>query len=243
MRSIFFLVFIIATLSSPAQINLDIANPGSTGGNYGNVNVIDPSTLGTKKVELLNLSDLNGSPFWNDRWSKAFLYLKNGNLVKLAQVRLNIYSNEVDFINPHSVEMVLDASDFKKILMMKQDDTTRIAAVFECYHDFIDNKGEGFFRVLNGGKKQLYALYKAKLKEDPYDALLGKRTSSFYTKTEYAISEAEKFTPIKSLDKKSVLAAITPDPKAESWLDINRNKLRNETDVVAFFTYLNTAKK
>lgn len=244
MRKLIFLFFIITTLSSTAQISIDIAASGFRGSGTGLVNVVDPSTLGTKKVEIVNYTDIQGSPFWIDKWSKAFLYLKNGNLVKLDQVKLNLYTNEVDYIDAHAVEMVLDASNFKQILLMKQADTSHIAAIFECFPDMVDpSKGEAFYHVLNTGAIRLLVLEKPILKTGAYDPMLGKEPKSFYSKKNFAISNDGVFSPLQMLDRDIIMTKLKTHQIDLDWLNTHHNKLRSESEVKAFLEFYNTKKK
>ena len=242
---ILILTFIVFTTNSNAQVSMDDGNwTHTTGGNFGNFSAVDPSTIGSKKMELINYSDIEGSPFYIQKWSKAFMYLKNGNLAKANQVKLNMFSNEVDFINSNNVEMVLDGSNFKRIILMKQEETSRIAAIFDCYPDMVDDtKGVTFYRVLNAGSIQLYVLEKTILKTGDYDPMQGKVPKSFYSKKFYALSNAGAFSPLKYLDRNSILAALNTHQTEEDWLNNNHNKLRNEKEVIAFFEFLNSGKK
>jgi len=240
---ILILLFIVFTTNTKAQITMSFSDPSATGGNYGYVNVVDPSTIGKQKIEMINYSDIEGSPFYSQKWSKAFLYLKNGNLVKIDQVKLNMYTNEVDYINNNHVEMVLEAANFKRIIIMKQEDTSHIAAIFECYPDMVDpSKGESFYRVLNGGTVQLYAFEKTILKTGAYDPLIGKDPKSFYTKKFYALTNAGAFSPLKILDRNNILALLKSHHVDEDWLDSSHNKLRSEKEVIAFFEFFNAKK-
>jgi hypothetical protein len=222
---------------------MDVGSQSSNWGSTSSVNVVDPSTLGNKKIDILNYSDIDGSPFYSLKWSKAFLYLKNGNLIKLDKVKLNMYSNEVNYINNNNVEMVLEAFHFKRILLMKQEDTSHIAAIFECYPDMVDDsKGEAFYRLLNVGHVQLLALDKSILKTGAYDPLLGKNPKSFYTKKFYGLSNMGVFSAVKVLERNTILPIIKSHQVDEDWLNSQHNKLRNETDVTSFLAYFNTKK-
>jgi hypothetical protein len=222
---------------------MDVGNQSSNWGSTNSVNVIDPSTLGKKKIELINYSDIDGSPYYNSKWSKAFLYLKNGNLVKLDQIKLNMFTNEVDYMNKNNVEMVLEAANFKRIILMKQEDTSHIAAIFECFSDISDpSKGEAFYRVLNGGAVQLLTLEKTILKTGAYDPFLGKEPKSFYSKKFYGLTNAGTFNPIKVLDRNIILPLIKSHQIDEDWLNGSHNKLKSEKEVTAFFEFFNAKK-
>lgn len=244
MKKISIIVIIVLISNSiNSQITMDVGNQSSSWGSTNAVNVIDPSTLGKKKVELINYSDIEGSPYNSPKWSKGFLYLKNGNLVKIDRIKLNMYTNEVDYMNSNNVEMVLEAFNFKRVIVMKQEDTSHIAAIYESYPDMFDaSKGEAFYRVLNGGTVQLYALEKAILKTGAYDPLLGKDPKSFYTKKFYALTNSGAFSPLKILDRNTILPLVKSHQVDEDWLDGSRNKLKNEKEVLSFFDYFNTKK-
>jgi hypothetical protein len=232
------------SIGALAQITMDVGSQSSNWGSTNSVNVVDPSTLGKKKIELINYSDIEGSPFYIPKWSKAFLYLKNGNLVKIDRIKLNMYTNEVDYLNNNNVEMVLDAYNFKRIILMKQEDTSHIAAIFDCFPDMADaTKGEAFYRVLNGGTVQFYSLEKSILKTGAYDPLLGKDPKSFYTKKFYALTNAGAFSPLKILDRNTILPLVKSHQSDEDWLDGSHNKLKNEKEVIAFFEFFNAKKK
>jgi hypothetical protein len=240
---ILFVFLIFISRNTQAQITMDVGTQSSNWGSTNSVNVVDPSTLGKKKVELINYSDIEGSPYNNSKWSKAFLYLKNGNLIKIDRVKLNMFTNEVDYMNNNNVEMVLEAFNFKKIVIMKQEDTSHIASIFECFPDMTDaTKGEAFYRVLNGGTVQLYALDKTILKTGAYDPLLGKEPKSFFTKKFYAITNAGAFSPLKILDRNTILPIVKSHQADEDWLDGSHNKLKSEKEVIAFFEFFNAKK-
>jgi hypothetical protein len=154
-----------------------------------------------------------------------------------------MFSNEVDYINSNNVEMVLEAFHFKRILLMKQEDTSHIAAIFECYPDMVDNtKGEAFYRLLNVGKVQFLVLDKSLIKTGAYDPLLGNDPKSFYTKKFYGLSDKGEFNQVKILDRNTILPIIKSHQVDEDWLNSHHNKLRNESDVTSFLEYYNTKK-
>ena len=81
------------------------------------------------------------------------------------------------------------------------------------------------------------------LKTGDYDPMQGKVPKSFYSKKFYALSNAGAFSPLKYLDRNSILAALNTHQTEEDWLNNNHNKLRNEKEVIAFFEFLNSGKK
>ncbi len=114
MKTFIVILFSIISFSICAQQNLDIGAPAESGGNYGSINYVDMSSLGKKKIENFSYTDISGSPFWNDSWNTALLFLNNKNAVKVEKAKLNLYNGEVHFINKSNVELVAENDYIKK---------------------------------------------------------------------------------------------------------------------------------
>jgi len=242
-----FLPIILLILYIPAtsqQQVLDVSAPASTGGNYGSVRFYDPATLGVKTEEKISYAEIEGTPFWDDHWNAAHLFMKNGGVVKVDQVKLNMYTNDVYYIH-NGLELVAEKGSVAKILLFKGKDTTKILSLFEYYPDYSNrnNPDEVYYRVLNFGKVRLLAFNKMLISTAPYDAIEGKAQKSFFTKTYYAISNDGNISPLKSLDHTSLFSILYPDPVSEKWLQANRNKLKNEEEIINFLNYYNSQHK
>ena len=74
----------------------------------------------------------------------------------------------------------------------------------------------------------------------PYDALLQKSITSFFKKTYYGIYNNGKTTPLKSLDKNSVIAALPFNASIQPWIKNTKNKFKSEEDMIAFLNYYNS---
>jgi hypothetical protein len=242
-----FLPLILLILYIPSicqQQVLDVSDPSSTGGNYGSIRFYDPSTLGIHSEEKTNYSDILGTPFWDDHWNAAHLFMKNGGIVKIDQVKINLYSNEIHYIH-NGVELVAEKGSVQKVLLYKQQDTSKILALFEYYPDFSNKTSTdpAYFRVLNTGKVRLLILQKSLVNTAPYDPIEGKAQKSFFSKTYYAISNDGNISPLKSLDHANLFSVLYPDAVSEAWLQKNNNKLKKETEVISFLQFYNTQHK
>ena len=90
MRILYCVLLCFVSIPSIAQQNLDIAEPSSTGGNYGSINFIDMSSLGQKKVENISYDDISGSAFWDNNWNSALFFLSGNKIVKVQKAKLNL---------------------------------------------------------------------------------------------------------------------------------------------------------
>jgi hypothetical protein len=243
MRIIYCVLCCFASIYSIAQPTLGIAEPGAMGGNYGSVNYLDVSTVGQKKVENISYEDVRGSAFWDDKWNAAIFVLSNNKTAKVRKARLNLYTNEVHFMDLNGTELALENTKALKVIFFKGMDTTTVLAVFESLPDSLSPTKNSYYQVLNNGKFRLLVLQKNSVRESEYDPTIGKREHSFYSKTTYAIANDQNIIPIKSLNQPNIFAAISASPETEAWVSQNKYKLKTETQVVAFLNLYNGQNK
>ena len=233
----------LSMVSSAQQQDLGVAAPGSTGGNYGTVHFYDPATLGQKKPELIKYSDIDGSPFWDDQWGNAYLFLSNGGAVKAPKVKLNMYTGDVHYINNMGLELIAESGSVKKVVFLKGMDTTKVISVFECFPDIVEDKKTGYYKVLNTGNIKLLLFQKSFIRTSPYDPTSGKSDTRFFFKTYYAIERDGNFFPLKGINHSELASILNFDNYAEEWLKSKKNRLKNESEAIAFLNYLNSLKK
>jgi hypothetical protein len=221
------------------NLTIDISNPGQ-GPSGGMVRVTNVGAIGDKKATGLTYEDVEGTPFWNEHWNSAILYFKSGAMYKLPKAKLNLYTTEVHYENENGSELVAETNLIDKIAFLDSKDATKILAVFAALPDYIDNKPAGFYRVFNNGAYQLILLQKNLVKVSPFDPLLGKNITSFFTKYYYGIYNNGKTIPLKGLDRNSVLAAIPFNASVQPWIKNTKNKLKSEEDFIALLNYYNS---
>jgi hypothetical protein len=74
----------------------------------------------------------------------------------------------------------------------------------------------------------------------PYDPLLGKNITSFFTKYYYGLYNNGKTIPLKSLDKNSIVSALPFNASVQPWIKNSKNKLKSEEDLITFLNYYNS---
>ena len=242
-----YLSFVLSSLFLPVlcqQQVLDVNAPGAPGSSYGSVSFYDPSTLGIRKEEHTNYSDMTGTPFWDDHWNAAHLIMKNGGVIKVNQVKINLYSSDIYYIY-NGVELEAEKGSVQKVLLFKQQDTSKILALFEYYPDVTVNNSPSpvYYRVLNTGKVRLLLLQKSLVNTAPYDPLTGIAKKNFYAKTYYALSNNGNISYLKTLDHTNLFTILSPDAASEAWLKKNNNRLKKEAEVLSFLTYYNNEYK
>jgi len=237
--SVVICIIILNTSLHAQNLTIDISNPGQ-GPSAGMVRVTNVGAIGDKKAIGLAYEDVEGTPFWDEHWNSAILYFKSGAMYKLPKAKLNLYTSELHYKNENEDELVAETSLIDKIVFLDSKDATKILAVFAALPDYIDNKPAAFYRVFNNGDYQLILLEKNLVKVSPYDPLLGKNITSFFTKSYYGIYNNGKTIPLKGLDKNSVLAAIPFYASVQPWIKNTKNKLKSEEDFIALLNYYNS---
>src|SRR5678816_1969891 len=77
--------------------SIDVRLPSDQG--YGSVNYNNPSELGVKKQVTVDNDEIAGSPFWKKDWNTAYVFLASGGIVKLSNIKLNLLTNEIYFLD------------------------------------------------------------------------------------------------------------------------------------------------
>jgi hypothetical protein len=243
MRTILFTLTLslIGIYATAQQGTLDVVAPH--GGAYGVVRFTDPGSIGQKKAETITYADVEGTPFWDDHWTPAYLILRSNATVKLEKVKLNIFTGQVHYIDSSGTELVTDPSFVPRLILLKPKDTTKVFASFEAFPDVTDNNTLFYYRVMNEGKFRLVHLQRSTIKSSDYDPLQGKKESRFTNIDFYAIAEYRYLHPVRILDHDRIADELGFKPEDEKWLKDSHNKLKSESDVVAFLNYLNAKEK
>jgi len=241
-KIVFILAATVIVMAANAQVgeSLDITNPAQTNG-IGQVRFTNASALGVKTTEQMKDADIEGSPYFDTRWLKAVVILNSNKAVRANKLKIDLYRNEVHYIDSLGMELIAVSGIVKRIYLYDSKDTTKISAVFEQITG-IDANGTAFAQVLNNGNTQLLKFTHVTIYKKGFDEVAGKDIYAFLAKPSYGLLKEGVVTNLKALDEKSVLALVLPTTNAESWLSDNKNKLRNEKDVISFLNYYNNVK-
>lgn len=203
-----------------------------------------PSALGTKGADSVDYNDFKGSPFWNNEWQPAVFLLSNGGGVKVDQVRLNLFTNDVYYITAAGQEMVAESENIKRVYFLDKQDSSKVVGVFERFIDIksrYNTNQAPFCQILNEGAAKLVKLISVVM-DKKMDLSVGKTQYIFNQETDYFLLRHDIFYPLKKLNKENVLAFVIPDAETENWLAGHKSKLKSENDVVAFLGYYNKGK-
>jgi hypothetical protein len=237
--SICIVVLLIGFKASAQQLNMDVRDFD------GNMQVFDPANPSKAKANTLSYADIEGSAYWNDNWNPAIIYFNNGSKAKINNAKLNLYTDEIHYLSADGTELVVNNEGITHLVFLNKNNLTQPIASFAKLINHTTGNGAAFYKVLNAGLYQLILLQKQLVKTSPYDPILGKSISSFYSKKSYAIYNEGKVIPLADLNKKNIIACLANDPSIEDLLTASKSKLKSEKEVADFLiTYsISKAKK
>ncbi len=211
------------------------------GANLNNNNVVGwnniPTNLASEKIEY---SDVKGTCFWKDEWLPARVFMDDGAVYQLPKAKLNFYSGGIHYINDAGVELAA-RSGVKSIIFYSASGASQVG-VFKILNGLIVNFGEVYAEVLSDGKMQLLKTTVVKLVKRETDPLLKTVEWTFEPRETYFIQNGE-VRELKGISKSHIFALIDQQDGDQEWLKTQKNKLKNEQDVIAFLTYRNSLVK
>lgn len=233
------LLFIFTTEKAGAQqLNMDVRDFN------GNMQIFDPANPSSKNNLKQSYTDIEGSPFWNDNWNPAIVYFSNGAKAKINQARLNLYTDEIHYLNSVGTELAIENQGITRLVFLNINNLTQPIASFAKLVNHVSGNGTAFYKVLNAGEFQLILLQKQFVKTSPYDPIQGKSISSFYSKKNYAIYNEGKIIPLEDLNKKSLQAALSNDVSTlDLFMKENKYKMKSEKEFTDFLLLLNASKE
>jgi hypothetical protein len=232
------LVYSFVTCTIAQNLNLDVS--GSTIGSNGVVRFNDPSLMGEKRGVKVDYSDIRGSCFLNNNWNPAVVRLRNKATIKFSKLRLNLYTNDIHYLDPTGLELAADSKIVDDILMFEPDDSTKIVSRVKKY--IVDGK-ESFFLELTQGRVVLLKRILVTLFKGEYDVSRAKNDFRFVKKVDYFLKFDTNLDKLKDLSKASISAHIPLNEKNEEWLKTNKNKLKTEASIIEFLAYYNAISR
>lgn len=188
--------------------------------------------------------DATGSPFINDDWAFAKLTTAKGNVVGPIQVKLNIESNELYYLDSTGNIMVALEGLVKKIDFINFYNKDSIRYIFKCGYSAVDKQNTNYYyQVLTDGNIELL------VKKFKYIRVNKEEVSGEITKEivdgvpilyVYAFGIMQTFRPNKNF----VMSLMEDmDPLISKFIDTYKINLRKIPDLIKLFEYYNSISK
>jgi hypothetical protein len=243
-RSFFSIITALAMFAPvmlPAQVLIETANNAREPGDlivYGSADL-------QKKLTYANVK---GSPFWNNDWKMATLIDKDNKTINKAKVRLNLYSNEVHFLNTAGKELVVVPGLVRKVVIHKDDQSEDVLAVFEneieqIVEFNIQAENSSYVQILNFGDIQL--LKHTRKTIGSADSLFGTMKRYYFSEQVmyYVNDKYGKMQRLNKLNQNNLMDVLPMFNRHANWIAANKINFKKEEDVVRFLDYYNAYAK
>jgi hypothetical protein len=216
------------------------------GANLNNNNTVGWNNIPTNLTnENVDYSDVNGTCFWNQNWLRAKVVMKNGAIINVPKAKLNLYSNELHYLNEAGAERSV-RNGVDTVIFYSSAGASKLgifksfSGVFLNDKDALINDKEVYAQILVSGKTQFLKVTSIKLIQRDTDPFLKKPEWRFEPKEKYFLERKGNTHELKGLNKNYLFALIEKEDNDDNWLKTQKNKLRNENDIIAFLFYRNS---
>lgn len=189
-------------------------------------------------VYLPQATEIHGSPFLNDEWTKANIITVNGVIFKNTQVKFDMYGNKFIY-NKDGVAYELGPAVASVILFPDASDTTKKMVFKKGYAVNNIIPATKFVQVLVEGNSSLLKNYKMETEEytEYGDATKHQR---FKETEQYFVLSNSQYTQV-TINKKNFESILQPKwSQMEPWLKKNNITGKDEKGWAAAFVYYNT---
>ena len=193
----------------------------------------------------LSYDQVKGSPFYNDDFQQAEIFMADGRSLGRYMVKFNLLTQEFHFLGKDKAEMVVPNDLAMKIVVYDKTDTTLQKAVFVRTLDFISSSGKpmgDYAEQLNNGQAILYKIEKKNVVTA--DSLFGTLKRYYFGTTHaYFLGMKGRVTSLKKLSEDAVFTALPAVGKLEDWARKNNINLKKEEGVLALLHQWNASFK
>lgn len=214
-------------------------------------NRIDNFYTGDKLLSEMNLStkvlkfdNIEGSPFWSDKWMYASLYSYKNEFLAKVPVNLNFANGQLYAKVGDSV-LQLDNETVRKVVVYSDTSKNQVKAVFLSFLPYVyigNEKINDYLEVFYSG----YAILLKYKKKVLAQSESGGGMSKFYYFKDfsyYYLQVNNKIERITSLSKEQLFQLLPGSNNLDSWVKEKKLNLKKENDVIQFIEYYNSIKE
>lgn len=241
MRSCLLISFLMLTCIAKSQVVFDPVIAGNSPG--GSIIMTQINIYGTDKLgRAISLIDVRGTPFADSAWRVAWLFDFNDKLFGKFTVKINLYNNNLHYLNKMGEELVADKGQIKRVVFVPKDSTEPLQ-MYQCGFKGMDKDESSLFHYMQTFNIGGVQLIKRTTKYiDTYDSLVIYKLNRFRKKESYYLYQNGIATQLPRLSRSNILESIPAESSTEAWLDKQQNKLKTPQEVALFLDYYNSKR-
>lgn len=93
-------------------------------------------------VKEIPYSTINGTPFWNDNFLNATIYLDDEKSYGPCRVKINLATHDVHFLTSNGEEQIAQPGIIQKIVIHNDDSFARVSTIFRNNIEHINSRAE-----------------------------------------------------------------------------------------------------
>ncbi|MCX8019333.1 MAG: hypothetical protein N2747_02430 [Chitinophagaceae bacterium] len=224
--------------ASQAQVLIELGRKVERINPYSSINIYGAHDLNQK----ITYDKVSGSPFFHDAWQNALLYDDKQRSFGVWPVKLNLYSQEIHFLDSQQNELSVPASVVRKIVFLQPDGKTPQQTFISSTPEMArqSNCKSCLYQMLNEGHTVLLKNIRKVVREG--DSLFGTlKRYYFQDQYEYFIYSDSQYTRLKKLDKEEFLQRIPAASQFAEWMKKQKLNFKKEKDYLAFLQHYNAA--
>ena len=183
--------------------------------------------------------DVAGSPFLADEWKYGTLVVTTNRKYDSVKIRLNLYSQQVHFLNGSNQELALDKGYIKEILLPVGKPGASVRMDFQNGFPAIDEQDvNNFYEVLVPGKISLLLSIRKIIAQEK-DEMTGEVRKEYKTYEDYYAFDGKTMQRIKK--DKTFIENLLADKreKIETFVTDNKLKLKSIDEIQKVIEYYN----
>lgn len=184
--------------------------------------------------------DVEGSPFFPEKYCPAILVLSKGRVYKNIKTKLNLHTHEVIVVDSSQKEIIAEDGLITDIILQDTVANNYKEYVFRCgYPSSEKNNSFTYYQVLADGQLQLLKLTRKEVVEEK-NIQSGEMRKTFKTYEEYYLFSGSKMVKLKK--EKDFITGFMTDKQSEidDYLKNNKVSFKNLADLRNIIGYYNS---
>ncbi|RTL59216.1 MAG: hypothetical protein EKK37_13030 [Sphingobacteriales bacterium] len=200
--------------------------------------------LGNRIFPLETYSEVMGTPYFLDSFMNCVLTTKKGQKFAYDKMRLNLYTNQIHYLDKNNTELVVDEGVITRVVFLKKGvDTIAGFAFSNDYPSINKNSNSTYYLEMNSGKARILEQIS---KEVGYSSMVTGQVpkKEFKEHKEYFVFNENHSKMERWRKGKDFVIGFLNDKKEQVEKFINDNNLncKSTDDVVKVFDYYNSLK-
>jgi hypothetical protein len=230
MKHLIIFLLLLSFTSAEAQVMADFAPSGQT--RDGSI-VFYGSEAFNKKIPY---NTITGVPYWKNDYYPAFLYGPGGRKYGLTWIRVNLATNEIEFLAKNDEVQAAYPNEVARAVVVDPMDSSKILTIFrndvgEVNVNYMKEGKLPYVQEMNPGPVKLLKVTHRELKVG--DSMLRTMKRFYFAdRFDYYLQQGNRVQKLKKLEKDEILKFLPDTPELQDYLSKNKVVFKKEEEVI-----------